>query len=217
MALTPGDDPSACRATWHGRIKTTSSVPSDPIYVVSHPTLYIRCPRRRVLGCDRDGSIERKPGNGHRGDGTGWRSDTDVRFHSARRQGSREGCRAVSAPVIRRRAAARGPDRPGCRVCRAPRQSGSAGDSVAVGPCMVRQAVVVCFPEDATCGGAGRAATRSPANRGTGRPRRDGWRYVSVVLLGGRFVDAAGIFDHRITNRRCGHRADRVLHLLKDG
>ena len=184
--------------------------------------LYIRCPRRRVrvAGFPVATGTDRLSENPETGIGATARVGGPTRMSASIRRGGRARER-VAARSRRRSFAgvplARGPDRPGCRVCRAPRQSGSAGDSVAVGPCMVRQAVVVCFPEDATCGGAGRAETRSPANRGTGRPRRDGWRYVSVVLLGGRFVDAAGIFDHRITNRRCGHRADRVLHLLKDG
>ena len=179
--------------------------------------LYTRCPRRPVLGRDRDGSMARKPGNGHRVTSAGWRFDADARPHSARRPGSREGRRPVSAPVIRRRAAVRGPglrhgrsmrspprawrriDRvAGCVAVRASR--GRLGNTVAVGPCVNRQAVVVYFREGVTCKGAGRAETRSPAT-GNGTPRAmDGGTYRLSSQAVGSWTQP----EYSVTGRRIG-------------
>ncbi len=93
--------------------------------------LYTRCPRRPVLGRDRDGSMARKPGNGHRGNSADWRCDADARPHSARRPSSREGRRAVSAPVIRRRAAVHGPGLRHGRSMRSPPRAWRRIDQVA--------------------------------------------------------------------------------------
>ena len=171
MALTPGDGLPANRTRWHGRMKTTGRDPFDTyIYKVS------ALPGSRSRPGRIDRANTRKRASGRRR-GLEVRRGCPIPFGAAAvfARGSPCGLGADHSPACRCPRA--GPDRPGSRVCRAVGESGWAGESVAVGPCMDRQAVVVCLPEGVTCEGAGRAETRSPANRERDAPG-DGWRYV---------------------------------------